>query len=152
MIWALWKEVSSLIRLWFYKFLYDHLLRIGYGLECDLLPIYIHVFIFTGEFLVVDRVYRFCDCSHGRVTSLGRLDHFSYGIFGVVWESRRILLVLHAHHCVWIFFFYRGAYMKSYNYLTVLLMVLHPRVYHLLGAYFILFLFDGYPKSKDQIL
>ena len=55
---------------------------------------------------------------------------------------------------------YRRAYMKSYNYLTVLLMVLHPRVYHLLGAYFILFLFglcmfwfslDGYPISKDQI-
>ena len=47
---------------------------------------------------------------------------------------------------------YRRAYMKSYSYLTVLLMVFHPRVYHLLGAYFILFLFDGYPKSKDQIL
>ena len=159
MIWALWKEVSSLIRLWFYKFLYDHLLRIGYGLECDFLPIHIHVFIFMGEFLVVGRVYRSCDCSHGRVTSLGRLNHFSHGIFGVVWESRRILLVLHARHCVWKKID-RRAYMKSYSYLTVLLMVLHPRVYHLLGAYFILFLFglcmiwfslDGYPKSKDQI-
>ena len=159
MIWALWKEVSSLIRLWFYKFLYYHLLRIGYGLECYLLPIYIHVLMFTGEFLVVDRVYRSCDCSHGRVTSLGRLDHFSHGIFGDVRESRSILLVLHVRHCVWIKN-YKRAYMKSYNYLTVLLMVLHPRVYHLLGAYFILLLFglcmfwfslDGYPKSKDQI-
>ena len=104
LIWALWKEATSLIRLWFYKFLYDHLLRIGYGLECVFLPIHIHVFIFMGEFLVVGRVYRSCDCSHGRVTSLGRLDHFSHGKFGDVWESRSILLVLHARHCVWFFF------------------------------------------------
>lgn len=64
------KEVSSVIRLWFCVFLYDHQLRFGYSLKCDSLPIPTRVFISMDEFLVVDRVYRSCDCLHGRLASL----------------------------------------------------------------------------------
>ena len=48
------KEVSSVIRLWFCVFLYDHQLRFGYSLKCDSLPIPTRVFISMDEFLVVD--------------------------------------------------------------------------------------------------
>ena len=72
-------------------------------------------------------------------------------IYFMLFEKVEEYYWFYMHTIAYEIFFYRGAYMKSYSYLTVLLMVLHPRVYHLLGAYFILFLFDGYPKSKDQI-
>ena len=72
------EEVSSVIELWFYIFLYDHLLRFGYGLECDLLPIPTRVFISMGEFVVVDWMYQSCDRLSGRVSFLVRLNHFIY--------------------------------------------------------------------------
>ncbi len=53
----------------------------------DSLPIPTRVFISMGEFLVVDQVYPSCDCPLGRVASLVRLVRFSYGRFGVVWDS-----------------------------------------------------------------
>ena len=90
------ERVHSFIQLSFCIFLYGHHFRLGYGLNCDSLPILTRVFISMSESLVVDRVYRSCDCPLGRVKFLDRFGHFSYGIYGVVWESRSMLLVLHA--------------------------------------------------------
>ena len=66
------EEVSSVIRLWFCLFLYEHLLRFEYDLECGSLSVPTYFFISMSEFLVVDRVRRSCDCTLGRVEPLVR--------------------------------------------------------------------------------
>jgi len=87
--------ISRFIRLWFCIFLCDQQLHCGHGLEYDSLSTSVCVFASMGEFLMVDRVYRSCDCPPGRVASLVRLGHLSYERFSVVWDSRGIPLVLH---------------------------------------------------------
>ena len=79
--------VSRVIRPWLCSFLCDQLLHSRCGLEYDSLSTSVCVFASMGESLVVDCVYRFYDCPPGRVASLVRLVHSSYGRFGVVWDS-----------------------------------------------------------------
>jgi len=79
--------VFRVIRPWLCTFLCDKLFHFGHSLEYDSLSTSVCVFNFMGESLVVDRVYCFCDCPPDRVASLVRLVHFSYGRFGVVWDS-----------------------------------------------------------------
>ena len=81
------ERISRVIRPWLCAYLCDQLLHFGRGLEYDSLSTSVCVFVFMGESLVVDRVYRFCDCPPNRLESLVRLVHFSYGGFGIVWDS-----------------------------------------------------------------
>ena len=66
------EEVPSVIRLWFCIFLYEHLLRFEYDLECGSLSVPTYFFISMSEFLVVDRVGQSCDCTVCRVAPLVR--------------------------------------------------------------------------------
>ena len=66
-----------------------------------------------------------------RMPSLVKLFHFRYDIFDVVWDSRSILVILHARPLLW----ERIVFMNSYSYPTMLLKVLDLRIYHLLGVY-----------------
>jgi len=79
--------ISRVIQPWLCTFLCDKLFHSGHNLENDSISTSMCGFASMGESLVVDRVYQFCDCPPGRVASLVRLVHFSYGRFGVVWDS-----------------------------------------------------------------
>ena len=64
--------------------------------------------------------------------SLGRIDHFSYDMFGFVWKLEYISS---STHTTLIMKTYIKATMKSYNCLSVLLEVLHFEVYNLLNGW-----------------
>ena len=98
---GLMEGVSCVIRPCFDIFLCDQLLLSEHDLEYDLLSTFVCVFTSMSEFLVVDRVYRSHDFSLGRMSSLIRFAHLCKGRFDVVWDSWRILVILHAQPCLW---------------------------------------------------
>ena len=94
LIWALWKEYLELFDFDF-AYSYDQLLHFKRGLEYDQLSMFMRVFAIIGEFLVVDQMYRSCDCSFDMVTYLGS-DHIRYDILVFSWSSWSILVISHS--------------------------------------------------------